>query len=476
MHFSLLMVLATLASPFRRVAAVSIQLTEREIPTVFSLSVDYRPVSQAKLQKRNPSPTVQTDTILYETTPFVRLSVGTPPQPIGLAVDLQDAFIAFLVPNTTNCVPLSKATSAQYNCAADDYCALMGYFCPAASSTMKSIQPSKSDPEGPVNADVVTVGSQRVDGVHMWLNDIYPGDYSRMGVAPGSPLLYLMVDQGFINSPSFSLWSNASQNNHGHLLFGGVNKAMYKGTLQAFPLSGPNNNVNVPIAAVVVESGGSSTAGPATTRHDLADSTTAVLSTIDIFTFLPNKTVQQIYADLDITPVFISSFNASMGIVDCARTHSENRTVSLVFGSATISVPWSALFQPFEDNTCEFTIVPYRPDLTSGPGSELQIGATFLQYMYLAVDYDNMFAAVAPLNPNPGPDNILEIGNGTRIPDAEGDFPATITPYGAPTPTQNTTTGPLPTSTTASKAQAVTFTPRAMDIIFGVSGAILVVF
>ncbi|PNP59323.1 hypothetical protein THARTR1_00813 [Trichoderma harzianum] len=41
---------------------------------------------------------------------------------------------------------------------------------------MKSIQPSKSDPEGPVNADIVTIGSQRVDGVHMWLNDIYPGD------------------------------------------------------------------------------------------------------------------------------------------------------------------------------------------------------------------------------------------------------------------------------------------------------------
>ncbi|KAH0532447.1 hypothetical protein TsFJ059_001138 [Trichoderma semiorbis] len=411
--------------------------------------------------------------MLYDTTPFVSVSVETPPQPIGLTVDLQDGFIAFLVPNTTNCVPLSKATSAQYNCAADDYCATMGYFFPAASSTMKSIQPSKSVPEGPVNADVVTVGRQRVEGVHMWLNDISPGGYSRMGITPGSPFLYLMVDQGLINSPSFSLWSNASQNNQGHLLFGGVNKAMYKGTLQAFPLSGPNNNVNVPIAAVVVESGDSSTAGPTTLRHDLADSTRAVLSTIDIFTFLPNKTVQQIYSDLDITPTFIPSFNASMGIVDCARTQSENRTVSLVFGSATISAPWSELFQPFEDNTCEFTIVP--PDLTSGPGSELQIGATFLQYMYLAVDYDNMFAAVAPLNPNPGPDHILEIGNGTRIPDADGDFPATMTPYGAPT-LATTTTGSPPTSTTASKAQAVTFKPRAMDIILGVSGAILAAF
>lgn len=113
--------------------------------------------------------------IMQYNTPFVSASVGTPPQPIGLAVDLQDGFIAFLVPNTTNCVPLSKITSAVYNCAADDYCATMGYFCPATSSTMKSIQPSKSDPEGPVNADVVTVGSQRVEGVHMWLNDISPG-------------------------------------------------------------------------------------------------------------------------------------------------------------------------------------------------------------------------------------------------------------------------------------------------------------
>ncbi|KAL7914503.1 aspartic peptidase domain-containing protein [Trichoderma velutinum] len=434
------------------------------MPAVFSLPVDYHPVSQAKLQNRNLSPTLQADTILYDTTPIVKVSVGTPPQPIGLAVDLQMGYIAFLVPNITKCTPSSEATSAQYGCAADEYCALMGYFCPATSSTMKSIQPSKSDPEGPVNADVVTVGSQKVDSVHMWLNDINPGEYSRMGIAPGSPFLDQMVDQGLINSPSFSLWSDASRNNQGHLLFGGVNKAMYEGKLQAFPLSGKNNNVNVPIAAVVVESGGSSTASPTTTRHDLADSTTAVLSTTDIFTFLPNKTVQQIYADLDITPVFIPSFNASMGIIDCARPRSENRTVSLVFGSAKVSVPWSALFQPFDDNTCEFMIVPYRPDLTFGPGSELQIGSALLQYMYLAVDYDNMFAAVAPLNPNPGPDNILEIGNGTRIPDADGDFPATITPYGAPTATQTTSTGPLPASTTASKAQAVTIAPRVMDL------------
>ncbi|OPB43542.1 hypothetical protein A0O28_0098300 [Trichoderma guizhouense] len=329
--------------------------------------------------------------MLYDTTPIVKLSVGTPPQLIGLAVDLQMGLIAFLVPNTTDCVPQSNATSAQYNCATDDFCVIMGYFCPAASSTMKSIQPSKSDPEGPVNADVVTVGSQRVDGVHMWLNDISPGEYSRMGISPGSPFLYLMVDQGFINSPSFSLWSYGTPNNQGQLLFGGVNKAMYKGTLQAFPLSGSNNNVNAPIAAIVVESGNSSTAGPTTTRHNLADSTTAVLSTIDIFTFLPNKTVQQIYADLDIAPTFIPSFNASMGIVDCARTQSENRTVSLVIGNVTISVPWSELFIPFEDDTCEFTIVPYMPDLTYGPGSELQIGAAVLQYMYLAVDYDNIY-------------------------------------------------------------------------------------
>jgi hypothetical protein len=279
-----------------------------------------------------------------------------------------------------------------------------------------------------------------------------------------------LVDQGFISSPSFSLWSDPSLDHQGHLLFGGVNEAMYEGPLQAFPFTG---SVSLPVAAVVVESSGNSTTGPTSSRHNLTDSPAAILSTRDIYTFLPNETVRQIYADLSITPVF--EFNSSIGFVDCARLNSENRTVSLMFGNVTISVPWSALFDRPDNNTCEFTIVAYEPYKAVGLlGSTPQIGAIFLQYMYLAVDYDNMFAAVAPLNPNPGPDRILEIGNGPRIPDADGHFPATITTYGAYVPTP--TASPSTTTTASAAARAVTFDPRALDITVWVTGIILTVF
>ncbi|KAM0258572.1 hypothetical protein ACHAQJ_003743 [Trichoderma viride] len=450
MHFLVLMALVASASPFQQVTALSIQLTERDIPAVLSLSVDYHPLSQAKLQNRNSSPTVQADTVLYEAMPLVNATVGTPPQAVKFAIDIQNVFVRILAPNTP---------STRYNCSGNDYCPLMGYFDPGKSSTFKSIQPVDSVPVSVNGDDVVTFGGQRADSVPMVLYGDYPGEC----IAPRSSFPFLLVQQGLINSPSFSLWGDQSLSNQGHLLFGGVNEAMYEGPLQAFPFPGPNNDVSLPITGVVVENNGNST------RHSVADSTVALLSTRDIFTFLPNETVQQIYADLSITPVF--EFNNSIGYVDCARLHSENRTVSLEFGNVTISVPWSALFQPVGNNSCEFTIVPYETYKPVGLlGSQVQLGIIFLQYMYLVVDYDNMFAAVAPLNLNPGPDHILEIGNGPRMPDADGRFPATITTYGgAYEPTPTTTTGSLPTTTTESSAWAGTYKPRPMDLILGVS-------
>lgn len=257
------------------------------------------------------------------------------------------------------------------------------------------------------------------------------------------------------------------------MLFGGVNNAMYKGSLQAFPfpgqISGRNGTVRLPLASIVVESSGNSTTRPATSRHDLADSPAAVLSTLDSHTFLPNNTAQKIYADLGITPTFVPGFYTSIPYVDCARQHSENHTISLLFGNVTISVPWSALVQSLGNNTCELAIYTYDPDLSFGPGSQIQIGAIFVQYMYLVVDYENMFAAVAPLNPNPGSDNILEIGNGPRIPDADGNFPATITTYKAYTPTPTTEV------VSTSSSRAVAFKSKEMDLTFGFTGALLAV-
>ncbi|KAL6905154.1 aspartic peptidase domain-containing protein [Trichoderma evansii] len=452
MHFLLLMALAASAPTLRQVAALSLQLTKREKPAVLSIPVDYHAVSA--------------EFITEATTPLVNVTVGTPPQAVRVAVDLQDSITSVLVPDIPKYDPTFSAKG--YNCSDDDYCTLMGYFDPDKSSTFKSI-PDPGSMSNP-STDVVSVGGQRVDSVPMSLFNIYPGAYSTLGMAHHPSFPFILVDQGFINSPSFSLWSDTSTDNKGHLLLGGINKAMYEGPLQAFPFPVPNSTVSLPIASVVVENSGNSTTGPATSRHDLANSP-AILSTLDSHTFLPSNTVQQIYADLGITPTFVQSFNGSIPFIDCARQQLENHTISLLFGNVTISAPWSALVQSLGNNTCELSIYPYNPDRPFGPGSQIQIGAIFLRHMYLAVDYENMFAAVAPLNLNPGLDDIIEIGNGPRIPDADGKFPATITTYGVYTPTPTTEV-----LTTTTSSVAVSFKTRAMDLTLGVAEAMFAFF
>lgn len=219
--------------------------------------------------------------------------------------------------------------------------------------------------------------------------------------------------------------------------------------------------MSLPVASVVVESSGN------TTRHDI--NSPAVLSTVDSHTFLPNDTVQKVYADLGITPTFVPDFNATIPYVECARQHSENHTISLLFGNATIEVPWSALVQSLGNNMCELAIYSYEPWRDVGPGSQIQIGAIILRYMYLVVDYENMFAAVAPPNYSPGWDEDLGIGNGTRIPDADGNFPATITTYGASTPT------PTKEVLSTSSSRAVAMKPQEKGLTSGFVGVLLAV-
>ncbi|PNP39599.1 hypothetical protein TGAMA5MH_08415 [Trichoderma gamsii] len=440
MHFRYLMAL-TASLAFRQAVALSIQLTERERPDrplVVGVPVEYGPVSG--------------QVIMQATTPLINISVGTPPQVVKVAVDLQSSSISLLVPDIRKYEPLY--VGGEDDCSDDDYCTLMGDFDPGKSSTFKNT----TDVNGATGSDFMLIADKRVYGVSISLSSI-DGTYSTLGVAQQPSFPFKLVDQGLINSPSFSLWSDASTN-EGILLFGGVTLGLYTGRLQAFPFPG-NGTVSLPVASVVVESSGK------TTRHDI--NSPAVLSTVDSHTFLPNDTVQKVYADLGITPTFVPDFNATIPYVECARQHSENHTISLLFGNATIEVPWSALVQSLGNNTCELAIYSYEPWRDVGPGSQIQIGAIILRYMYLVVDYENMFAAVAPPNYSPGWAEDLGIGNGTQIPDADGNFPATITTYGASTPT------PTKEVLSTSSSRAVAMKPQEKGLTSGFVGVLLAV-
>jgi hypothetical protein len=159
--------------------------------------------------------------------------------------------------------------------------------------------------------------------------------------------------------------------------------------------------------------------------------------------------------------------NVSLGALNCSRQHTENHTISLVFGNATISAPWSDFFEPWnDDNRCLFNIQPRDNHYLSSEYAG-QIGFKFIQHMYLAVDYDNFFVGVAPLNHNPGPDHILEIGSGPKLPDAVGDFPATITPN---TPSLTVVTS---TSTAQAAMRTIPAEKSMTHLMAGLAGAVL---
>lgn len=152
------MTLAASAPTFRQVAALSLQLTKREKPAVLSIPVEYYPVSA--------------EFITEATTPLVNVTVGTPPQAVRVAVDLQVSFTSVLVPDTPQDDVVFSGKG--YKCSDDDYCTLMGYFDPDKSSTFKS----RPDPGNFINpvTDVISIGGQRVDNVTMTVLTIDSGD------------------------------------------------------------------------------------------------------------------------------------------------------------------------------------------------------------------------------------------------------------------------------------------------------------
>jgi hypothetical protein len=109
--------------------------------------------------------------IMQQTIPMINITIGTPPQALQVAVDIERGIAWVLVSNTPKNAQSGIITS-KYNCSDDDYCTLMGYFDPAKSSTLKSIRDPDSDV---VNTDVVTVSGQIVDSVPMSLYGLSPG-------------------------------------------------------------------------------------------------------------------------------------------------------------------------------------------------------------------------------------------------------------------------------------------------------------
>lgn len=273
-----------------------------------------------------------------------------------------------------------------------------------------------------------------------------------------------MADQGLLKSPSFSIWSNITENRHGGLLFGGVNSAKYRGSLQAYP-PGEDQEVSIPLEKFQVRSGSD------TTKEYEISSKPCLLGSVQTRTYLPNDTVQQMYKDCNISWIGFKGSEPEFGTLDCDRKNAENDTVSLVFGDAIISAPWSDLIMPWTSpDVCLFNIQPSSEGFFDHNIYGRHNGTIFTHRMYIAVNYKGRFVGVATMNQHPGPDHIVEIDDGMKLPDAVEHSSSSVPAHtgGATAATTSTSTGLAATHTMHAVHKLSSFSSVAIMVFLAV--------
>ncbi|KAJ5365759.1 hypothetical protein N7517_008645 [Penicillium concentricum] len=426
----------------------------RDVPAVVGMELYGREISRP-LMKRDTA-TLGANMATYLSN-FVNISIGTPPQPMGMLVDLLTETISIITEDTRVTKP---------ECQENRYCSLLGsYNITESSSNGTKEIPSQLSYGSPytVPTDTITIGGTQVKDVELELQGVGYYNWNSIGLsADNTSFPYQLVDRGLIRSPSFSLWGNTSESGGAGLLFGGINKAKYHGPLQAFGFNKTYGTVSLPLSRFQAH-----TDSNIPTNYTLSSSKPYMLSAQYVTTTLPKEAVLRLYKDYNISFEGWDGEEPQFGLLPCSRK-SENHTISLIFGDATISAKWSDFFTPWgsaDSERCNFLIQPEEENVNATYSGT--IGTMFSDRMYMAINYNNAFVGIAALNGNPGPDDIMEIGDGPEIPDAVGDFPTSIVPYKKPKPTVSTST-----STSTGLASMPTYMSGGMFV--GVAGAALV--
>jgi len=248
---------------------------------------------------------------------------------------------------------------------------------------------------------------------------------NRAGAQPYSNLPQLLVDQGVINTPAYSLWLNDLDSNTGSILFGGVDSAKYHGSLQTVPIIQEYGYYQEFIIALTNMSVGGKSIFSNQNVPVLLDSGSSLM-------YLPDSVAQNIYTQLG------AKYDSAQGaaFVDCNLAN-DARTLDFTFSSPTISVPMNELVivagvsrgRPIcilgEPLPLLISLPP--PTNTPQPGigpagsSTPVLGDTFLRSAYVVYDLANNEISLAPTNFNATGTTVLEIARGSNgVPDATG--------------------------------------------------------
>ncbi|KAJ5377433.1 uncharacterized protein N7496_004842 [Penicillium cataractarum] len=236
------------------------------------------------------------------------------------------------------------------------------------------------------------------------------------GGKPYKNLVGMMVEQGLINSRTYSLWLNDVGAETGNILFGGYDKGKFKGDLIAMPIQPDAQSGQITSMTVAWTS--LSITDPTQGTQTLTSSSFALPAVLDsgtTLTYIP----PDLYNELASFANVMSFEGMDTGLVECEAMQQYKGTLDFGFvgsGGPVISVPFSELSYPYTDETgnplsfdngntaCYFGLAPTQDDTL------ILFGDTFLRSAYVVYDLDREEIAIAPTVFNSDVTNIVEIG------------------------------------------------------------------
>lgn len=255
-----------------------------------------------------------------------------------------------------------------------------------------------------------------------------------------------LAKSGATNLAAFSLWKNAVDSHDGSVLFGGVDKTKYQGTMVTLDVQ-TRPKYPAPMAFDVLLNGVALSGNTSFPKG----STGSVLHVLDCgtsYSILPDDWVKPIYDQFNVK-YFTANDTA---YVDCALADMPY-TIDFTFGALTIQVPMSIMvsLRAINPKICSFGIVP------AGERVAL-LGDNFLSSSYTVFDLTNNQISLAARNFAATTDSIVVIpAGGVKSISANA---AGVTP---------TSTAGAPGSTESKKSSAstVSMSSFAVGILFG---------
>ncbi|OAA58886.1 candidapepsin-4 precursor [Cordyceps fumosorosea ARSEF 2679] len=368
--------------------------------------------------------TIQAELNNLKTLYFFNATLGTPPQNLRLHLD-------------TGSSDLWVNTASSALCQSSNQpCQLSGAYTANSSSTYEYLNSQfnisyvdGSSAHGDYVTDTFRFGDIGIDNFQFGIGYTssspqgilgigYPTNEvqaARFGHQPYSNLPSRLLTDKHVATNAYSIWLDDINSTTGSLLFGGVDRSQYRGSLVTLPVQKSGSIFREFFITMTGLDAGSK---PIIDNMALA----VLLDTGSSLTYLPNDLATSVFQALNVTWFEKSQ----LAIIPCDRALSDESVTFRFSEPASISVLLSELVLPIitpsgsqptlQDGTaaCLFGIFP------SGNGAVV-LGDTFLRSAYVVYDMANNQVSLAQSNfdAKPSGSEVVEIGSGkNQIPDA----------------------------------------------------------